>query len=72
MEILHKTALYLVLTFVFIGGVLTLAGPDNSAGKTTTRIEYVREWPSARELTAIKSTETPQTTVKAVEAEPGI
>jgi hypothetical protein len=71
-EILHKTALYFVLTFVFIGGALTLAGPDNSAGKTITRIEYVREWPSARELTATKPTETPQTAVKAVEAEPGI
>jgi hypothetical protein len=72
LKILHNIVLYFVLTFVFIGGALTLAGPDKSLGKATARIEYVREWLAARELVVTKSEETPQTVVKAVEAKTGI
>lgn len=66
---MHKIVLYSVLTFVFIGGALTLAGPDKSDGNTAAQNETTA---NARELVATKFKETSQVAVKATEAKPGI
>ncbi len=36
MEIVHKAALYAVLTFVIVGAAISLAGPGSVSAETTT------------------------------------
>ena len=57
MEIVHKAALYAVLTFVIVGAAISLAGPGSVSAKTTpSEASSKEERPAAdRELLATQS-----------------